>query len=208
MAENPLDAQKRKEAQRRYDQLTARIAALDTDIGRSTDSEHKLTAQQARADLARERDAVAAEITAQDKRTNGDLEILQRKVSELGRVLASDHPQEAHAIINECAAALMRLDNRVLGLEGRVTTIEKTQETTEGRVTAIEQHIHPPIIVTALRIVALAVFLFAGTLFWIKDTREVLFGLFPWAGIATEGALILAVVAILLLANAQLEKAR
>lgn len=115
-------------------------------------------------------------------------------MSELGRVLASDRPAEAHAIIEECANALTRLDSRVLGLEGRVT--------------AIEQHIHPPIVVTLLRIVALAVFLFGGTLFWIKETREVLFGLVPWAGIATEGALMLAVVAILLLANAQLEKAR
>ena len=137
---------------------------------------------------------MAAELSAHDKRTNGDLEILQRKVSELGRVLASDRPAEAHAIIEECANALTRLDSRVLGLEGRVT--------------AIEQHIHPPIVVTILRVMALAIFLFAGTLFWIKETREVLFGTALWAGVATEGALLLAVVAVLLLANAQLDKAR
>ena len=52
------------------------------------------------------------------------------QLSELGQALVSDNPQEAHAIINECAAALQRMDHRVMGLEGRVT--------------AIERHIHPP----------------------------------------------------------------
>lgn len=194
MAENSLDAQKRKEATARYDNLNRRIEAVDRDISSEVDGERLATLREKRADLAAQRDAVSAEMTALERRTNGDLEILQRKVSELGRVLASDRPAEAHAIIEECANALTRLDSRVLGLEGRVT--------------AIEQHIHPPIIVTLLRVLALAVFLFGGTLFWIKETREALFGLVPWAGIATEGALMLAVVAILLLANAQLEKAR
>ena len=194
MAETPLEAQKRKEATARYDNLNRRIEAVDRDAASETDGERLATLHEKRADLAHQRDAVAAELTANDKRTNGDLEILQRKVSELGRVLASDRPGEAHAIIEECANALTRLDSRVLGLEGRVA--------------AIEQHIHPPIVVTVLRVMALAIFLFAGTLFWIKETREVLFGLAPWAGIVTEGALLLAVVAVLVLANAQLEKAR
>lgn len=194
MAETPLDVQKRKEATARYDNLNRRIEAVDRDAMSETDGERQSALAAKRADLAAQRDAVAAELSAHDKRTNGDLEILQRKVSELGRVLASDRPAEAHAIIEECANALTRLDSRVLGLEGRVA--------------AIEQHIHPPIVVTVLRVMALAIFLFAGTLFWIKETREVLFGTALWAGVATEGALLLAVVAVLLLANAQLEKAR
>lgn len=63
-ATTPFDAQRRLEAQRRYDQLTARINALDTDIGREMDSDHKLTMQQARTDLARERDAAVAELSS------------------------------------------------------------------------------------------------------------------------------------------------
>lgn len=194
MSVTQLETQKRKEATARYDNLNRRIEAVDHDISSEVDGERLTALREKRADLAAQRDAVAAELAAQEKRSNGDLEILQRKVSELGRALASDRPAEAHAIIEECANALTRLDSRVLGLEGRVT--------------AIEQHIHPPIVVTILRVMALAIFLFAGTLFWIKETREVLFGAIPWAGIATEGALILAIVAILLLANAQMEKTR
>ena len=194
MTETLLDVQKRKEATARYDNINRRIAAVDRDIETETDGERIAALRVKRGNLSQERDGVMAEMTALDRRGNGDLEILQRKVSELGQVLVSDHPQDAHAIINECAAALARLDSRVMGLEGRVT--------------AIERHIHPPIVVTLLRVMALAIFLFAGTLFWVKDTREVLFSLAPWAGIATEGALLLAVVAVLLLANAQLEKAR
>jgi predicted nucleic acid-binding Zn-ribbon protein len=63
-ATTPFDAQRRLEAQRRYDQLTARIAALDTDIGRELDSEHKFTMQQARTELAKERDTAVSELSA------------------------------------------------------------------------------------------------------------------------------------------------
>ena len=123
MDNNPLDAQKRKEATARYDNINRRIAAVDHDINSETDGERIATLREKRDGLARDREGVVSEITALDRRGNGDLEILQRKVSELGHVLASDHPQEAHAIINECAQALARMDNRVLGLEGRVTAI-------------------------------------------------------------------------------------
>lgn len=189
MTETTFDAQKRKEAQRRYDQLTARIAALDTDIGRSLDAEHKFTAQQARADLVSERDAVAAEMISNDKRTNGDLDILQRKVFELGRALASDHPQEAHEIINECVAALSRLDSRVLGLEGRVD--------------AIERHIHPPWIVSALRLAALFTMILAVIVgAWQFDVLV----MYPIVGVMLEGALISLAVATLFFANAKLRE--
>lgn len=197
MAETPLDAQKRKEAQRQYDQLTARIAALDTDIGRSTDSEHTLTAQQARADLARQRDAVATELAALGWGNESNHAEIRGKITDLLTALDSKQPEKAHKILGD-----------IVAIEARMSAAEGTLEEHSTRLDTIERKQNPPIIVTALRIIALAVFLFAGTLFWIKDTREVLFGLFPWAGIATEGALMLAVVAILLLANAQLEKAR
>lgn len=64
MSETPLDAQKRVEARKTYEQLTARINALDTDIGRSLDSQQRYTVQQLRDELAGKREAVAAELSA------------------------------------------------------------------------------------------------------------------------------------------------
>ncbi len=50
------------ELQRRYDTLTRRIAALDTDIGRELDSERKLVLAERRAELAAEREQVAQDL--------------------------------------------------------------------------------------------------------------------------------------------------
>lgn len=172
MTESTLDAQKRKEALARYDNLTRRIEAVDRDMSSETDGERLATLREKRADLALQRDAVNAELTANQKRTNGDLDTLQRKVSELSLALASDHPERAHDIICEAADALTRLDTRVLGLEGRVA--------------AIELHLNPPFLAVFLRLVALFVVLFGGTLFWVKDTRDVLFVSFLWIGILLE----------------------
>ncbi len=179
------------EAHRRYDTLTKRIEALDTDIGRTTDSEQKFGLEQRRAALVAERDAVMSEMIA-GQRGNGDLEMLQQKVADLAKVLAGDHPQEAHQIIMECAGALARLDERVYGLEGRVS--------------AIEHHINPPLVVTMWRIMALVVVLFAGSLFWVKDSRDVLFGLVLWAGVIVEASLVVLAVVCLLMANAKLRE--
>ncbi len=130
-----------------------------------------------------------AELTALDRRGNGDLEILQRKVSELGQALVSDNPAEAHAIINECAAALARLDNRVTGLEGRVT--------------AIERHIHPPLTVSVLRVAAAFTVLLA--LFVGIWQLEVLLT-YPIIGVILEGALISLALATVFFANAKLQE--
>ena len=189
MTETPLDAQKRKEATARYDSINRRIAAVDRDIETETDGERIDALRVKRGNLSQERDGVMAEMTALDRRGNGDLEILQRKVSELGFALASGHPEHAHAIINECAQALTRLDTRVLGLEGRVT--------------AIEQHIHPPWIVSALRIAALFTVLLAVLVgVW---QFEVLVS-YPVIGVILEGALISLAAATLFFANAKLQE--
>jgi CHAT domain-containing protein len=57
------------ELQRQYDNLTSRIAALDTDLGRELDSERKLVLEERRADLAAKRDTISsrqAEIESQE----------------------------------------------------------------------------------------------------------------------------------------------
>ena len=189
MTETPLDTQKRKELTARYDNINRRIAAVDRDAETETDGERQATLRVKRDGLAQERESVVAELTALNRRGNGDLEILQRKVSELGSVLASDHPEQAHDIITECAQALQRMDSRVLGLEGRVT--------------AIERHIHPPWIVSALRIVALFTVILAMIVgAWQFDVLVT----YPVVGIILEGALVGLAVAMLFFANAKLQE--
>ena len=51
------------ELQGKYETLSNRIAALDKDLGRTLDSEHKLTLQERRQELVTERDQVAEEMT-------------------------------------------------------------------------------------------------------------------------------------------------
>jgi len=50
------------ELQAQFDALTARITALDRDIALETDSERRSVARERRAELAREREAAAADI--------------------------------------------------------------------------------------------------------------------------------------------------
>ena len=189
MTETQLDVQKRKEATQRYDNINRRIAAVDRDIATETDGERISALQDKRDSLARDREGATAELTALDRRGNGDLEILQRKVSELGQALVSDNPAEAHAIINECAAALQRMDSRVMGLEGRVT--------------AIERHIHPPWIVTMLRVLAALTVILAGFVgAWQLDVLVT----YPVIGVMLEGALISLAVATWFFANAKLQE--
>ena len=189
MTETQLDAQKRKEAKARYDNINRRIAAVDRDIATETDGERISALQDKRDGLAADREGAAVELTALDRRGNGDLEILQRKVSELGQALVSDNPAEAHAIINECAAALARLDTRVMGLEGRVT--------------AIERHIHPPVMVSVLRIAAACCVILALLVgAWQFDVLVT----YPVIGVMLEGALISLAVATWFFANAKLQE--
>ncbi len=59
------------ELQRRFDTLTRRIAALDTDIGRELDSERRLALEARRADLVHERDEVTGEMARLEGATAG-----------------------------------------------------------------------------------------------------------------------------------------
>lgn len=56
--------QLRAELQGQYDALTERIAALDRDLARCTESEQRLVLQSRRSDLAVERRGVARQLTA------------------------------------------------------------------------------------------------------------------------------------------------
>lgn len=132
---------------------------------------------------------------------NGDFAKLQATVPAIGAALAANDSERAHALIADAMTALGHIDARLAGLETTITGHET-------RIREIETHIHPPWQVTFWRVMAAAVALFAGSLFWIKETREVLFGVVLWAGLAVEGALVLLIIVCLLLANAKLERAK
>jgi seryl-tRNA synthetase len=72
---------KRGELRRRYDALTKRIAALDTDIGREMDAERRLVLQERRVDLATERDQVTA-----------DMERIEQQLTGIGAVATGVTP--------------------------------------------------------------------------------------------------------------------
>ncbi len=59
------------ELQRRFDILTRRIAALDTDIGRSLQSLDKQVLEERRAELALERDQITAEMDSIEQKLAG-----------------------------------------------------------------------------------------------------------------------------------------
>jgi len=74
----------RDELQRRYDTLTKRIAALDTDIGREWDSERKLVLHERRADLVGERDLIARDIVR-----------IEQQLAEINPAAPPHNPQTA-----------------------------------------------------------------------------------------------------------------
>lgn len=191
--ETPLDTQKRIEAQRQYDQLTARIAALDKDIGRELDGEHKFTMQQARTDLARERDLVANSLSVLGWPigNRGDVEI-REKIAELLAALDGKQPETAHKILGE----IVTIDTRMQAAEGEL-------KSHDGRITAIEQHIHPPMVVNALRVTSFFVVLLGIAL---AGFQYPVFSTYPFLGLTVEGALIILAGVILLYANAIQER--
>lgn len=72
---NPTDESRQRhwrtlltEAARRYNNLSRRIAALDTDIGRELDSERRLVLDARRGDLIAERDQLQTEIAGLEQK--------------------------------------------------------------------------------------------------------------------------------------------
>jgi hypothetical protein len=168
------------EAQRRYDTLTRRIAALDEDIGRELDSERKLSLEERRAEFVRDRDAVMSELTIA-YRANGDMENLQRKVEDLRTAMSSDQPGKAHSIIADCVVALGVMDNKIMRLEGRVAEIENT--------------IHPPFRVLVWKVATAFVVLFAIALFLNPGIRLIIFSSYVGIGILLEIVLLMLAIA-------------
>ena len=92
---------KREEMRRKYDTLTKRIAALDTDIGRELDSERKLVLQERRIDLATERDQVLADLTEIEIRLYGTQEAAPTPTKRLHSLLNAGQEADALAAVRE-----------------------------------------------------------------------------------------------------------
>lgn len=76
------------ELQAQFDGLTARIAALDKDIALETDSERRGVLREKRAELAREREAIAGEMEMMQqgrRQGNPDAQPIEHRVSTLER---------------------------------------------------------------------------------------------------------------------------
>ncbi len=121
----------------RYEMLTKRITALDTDIGRELDSERKLVLQERRADLVIERNQNVAEI--------------QRLENEI----ASHNAAIAEAVYEDASQAEKEATTRTAGVGTTVSSIQQPSRHTslawlqsrvdmqlrEGRISASDQEV-------------------------------------------------------------------
>lgn len=125
------------ELRRRYEVLTKRITALDTDIGRELDSERKLVLQERRADLVVERDQNVVEI--------------QRLENEI----ASHNAAIAETVYEDASQAEKKATTRTTSIGTTVPSIQQPSKHTslawlqsrvdmqlrEGRISASDQGI-------------------------------------------------------------------
>ena len=124
-----------------------------------------------------QRDRPQPQLFMADNRTTADL---SAQVKRLQDAVAAGHPREALEIINQCSATLETLKEHYEGLDGRVK--------------AIERRLNPPWQVAFWRACAAAVLLFGMSLFFIWQTRDLLFD--PW-WMGTTFEVVLAALAVL-----------
>lgn len=182
------------------DALAERIRALTNVLSGTTDAAQRKTLTAQLVEIHAEWEAAVtkrsrlAEGVPPPPKTeaNGDIAELKRQVAALGTALASDKPDEAHAIISKAIDALGMIDARIVHVEARVS--------------AIERHIHPPWIVTFWRVCAVLAIIagLTAAALW----RVVLFQLYLPIGIMIEGAFLGLAMVCVFQANAQMERAR
>lgn len=138
---------KRDELQRRYDVLTKRIAALDTDVGRELDSERKLVLQERRADLDRERSAVAADIDRVERQLTGSSAAAIADRAPAQTVTGpADTPMPAERASLERQLAELRANLRLIEERASQFVLEtdiplqlvKDKRSTEARIAVLE----------------------------------------------------------------------
>lgn len=101
---------------------------------------------------------------------------LHSQVQRLQDAVSAGNPHEALTIIRECHATLSELQAHYEGLDGRVS--------------ALERRLNPPWQVTLWRTCAATVVLFGLSLFFVWQTRELLFNPW-WMGTTFEAVLVM-----------------
>lgn len=121
-------------------------------------------------------DRLGPQLFQPDKETAAELGSQVRRLQE---AVSAGHPHEALRIIEECHATLGKLQKHYEGLDGRVK--------------AIERRLDPPWQVTFWRVCAALVLLFGLSLFFLLQTRALLFDPW-WMGTTFEAVLVMLAV--------------
>jgi len=124
-----------------------------------------------------QRDRLAPQLFMADGAVARDLSDQVRRLED---AVADGRPQDALDIIRQCHATLETLKEHYEGLDGRVT--------------AIERRLDPPRQVIAWRACAVLVLLFAFSIFFVYQTRALLFT--PWWMGATFEVVLVALAAL------------
>lgn len=114
-----------------------------------------------------------------DGEITASISTLKQKVDQIDDQLLQQHPEQARRLISEMTDTLHDLDGKI------ANTYQLATETAD-RVSQLEMQINPPKAVLVWRGLATVVVFLGLTLFFVKDTRDVLFSPYPWFGIGAE----------------------
>jgi len=104
---------------------------------------------------------------------------LKVQVEQIDGQLLQQNPEQARKLIAEMTVTLQDLDDKI------ASTYRLASHTAE-RVSLLEMQLNPPLSVTIWRAAALIVALFGFALFFIKETRDLLFTPHLWLGMGVE----------------------
>lgn len=119
-----------------------------------------------------------------DGEISASISTLKQKVEQIDDQLLMQHPEQARRLISEMAQTLQDLDGKI------ATTYQLATDTAE-RVWQLEMQVNPPRSVLLWRGLAGMVIFLGLTLFFVKDTRDVLFTPYPWFGVGAEVVIML-----------------
>jgi len=119
-----------------------------------------------------------------DGEISASISTLKQKVEQIDDQLLLQHPEQARKLISEMTDTLQGLDNKI------ANTYQLATDTAE-RVTQLEMQVNLPRSVLLWRSLAALVVLLGFTLFFVKDTRDVLFTPYPWFGVGAEMVIML-----------------
>ena len=119
-----------------------------------------------------------------DGEISASISTLKQKVDQIDDQLLMQHPEQARKLISEMTQTLQDLDEKI------ADTYQLATHTAE-RVAQLEMQVNPPMSVMVWRALAGLVIFLGLALFFVKDTRDVLFTPYPWFGVGAEVVIML-----------------